>query len=295
MKGLGTDEKAIIKAITNISNAQRQEVKAAFKTMYGKDLIHDLKSELGGDLEKAVLALMKRPFGYDAYSMRNAMEGVGTDESVLVEILSTRTNAEINDLKAQYAKQFSRDLEKDIMSETSGHFKRILVSLVQGMRREDDAVDEAKAEQQAKALFEAGEGKFFGTDESAFNRVFMTSSRAQLQAVFKAYRKISGYDIYRQVEKEMSGNLEDAFLALIEGARNLPKYFAKKLYKSMKGVGTDEETLVRILVSRSEIDLEDIKEAFMDEYNKSLAKMIKDDLGGKFEKILLALVEPDKY
>jgi annexin A7/11 len=32
--------------------------------------------------------------------------------------------------------QFKRDLEKDLVSEASGHFKRVLVSAVQGNRQE---------------------------------------------------------------------------------------------------------------------------------------------------------------
>ncbi len=52
-------------------------------------------------------------------------------------------------------------------------------------------------------------------------------------------------------------------------------YFAERLHKSMKGVGTDDEELTRLVVSRSEVDLVEIKEAFFNKFNKSLAKMIK--------------------
>ena len=36
MKGLGTDEKAIIKVLTECNCTQRQEIKKQFKLMYGK-------------------------------------------------------------------------------------------------------------------------------------------------------------------------------------------------------------------------------------------------------------------
>ena len=41
--------------------------------MYGKDLIQDLKSELSGDFEELVLALMEPSAVYDAKQLRNAM------------------------------------------------------------------------------------------------------------------------------------------------------------------------------------------------------------------------------
>ena len=45
------------------------------------------------------------------------------------------------------------------------------------------------------------------------------------------------------------------FLISVECVQNRPRYFAKKLMKSMKGLGTDEETLIRIVASRSEVSL----------------------------------------
>lgn len=36
-------------------------------------------------------------------------------------------------------------------------------------------------------------------------------------------------------------------------ARNRPEYFADRLYRSMKGAGTSDSTLIRVVVSRSEV------------------------------------------
>ena len=59
-------------------------------------------------------------------------------------------------------------MEEDLISETSGHLKRLLVSMVQASRPAGNMIDRRKARKDAKDLLEAGEDKW-GTDESRFN------------------------------------------------------------------------------------------------------------------------------
>ena len=179
MKGFGTDEAPIIEIFGSRTNEQLRAVSLQFKTMYGKDLEKDLRSEISGNFRKVVCGRLKAPADYDAWCLFKAMDGAGTNEACLIEILSTRTNAEIKAIKQAYRMKRGKNLEDAVMSETSGHFKRLLVSLLQANRDENPNVDMALAKKDAEDLYAAGEGKW-GTDESTFNKILVSRSPRHL-------------------------------------------------------------------------------------------------------------------
>lgn len=288
MTGAGTNEDVLIDIITNRTISQRQEIKIAYKTTVGKDLEDDLKSELSGNFEKVIVGLLMSVIQYDVHELKAAMKGAGTDEGCLIEILASRSPEEINQINVAYKHKYGKSLEDDICSDTSHMFQRVLVSLSAAGRDTSLNVDDSLAKKDAQDLYEAGEKKW-GTDEVKFLSILCTRNRKHLLKVFEEYKKISKKDIEASIKSEMSGNLEDSLLAVVKCIKNRPAYFAERLYKSMKGLGTDDDTLIRVMVSRCEIDMLEIRSEFKKMYGKSLHSFIKGDTSGDYRKALLKL------
>ncbi|XP_074647782.1 annexin-B12-like [Tubulanus polymorphus] len=328
MKGAGTDEAAIIHVVATRCNSQRQKLKAMFKTMYGKDLIVELRSELSGDFREAIMACFVKPAVYDAWCVKDAIYGLGTDEDALIEVLMTRTNQQIHDMGVEYPDVASPNkkalkgalLEKDIREDTSGDFKHLLISAVQGNRYDitrekleqaveelhtDDGkptgifqvnyyklVDVDKAKRDAERLYKAGEKKW-GTDEETFNLIFSTRDYYTLRVIWDEYVKISQRDILNSIDRETSGDFRSGLRAIAMNIKNRPMYFAERLVKAMKGLGTDDKTLIRIIISRSEIDMVQIKQCFLEITKQTLWRWLKDDTSGDYKRLLHAIVGRD--
>lgn len=60
-------------------------------TIKFQNLQVDLQAALYGDFEEIVLGMMMKPVEYDAHCLHEAVSGLGTDEAVLIAILSNRT------------------------------------------------------------------------------------------------------------------------------------------------------------------------------------------------------------
>uniref|UniRef100_A0A8C1YJ25 Annexin n=1 Tax=Cyprinus carpio TaxID=7962 RepID=A0A8C1YJ25_CYPCA len=124
------DVNTIVRILTNRSNAQRRSLAQVYKNFSQKELDASLKKVLSGDLQSLILGLMMIPEQFEAHRLRKAMEGAGTDEETLLEILCTRTPQQLSDIRAAYSQEYKRDLEKDLISETSGDFSKLIVALL---------------------------------------------------------------------------------------------------------------------------------------------------------------------
>ncbi|KAG7162159.1 Annexin-B12-like [Homarus americanus] len=176
MKGMGTDTNVIIKMLVTHQNIQRQEYIEKYKAMYGRDLKEDLKEELGGTFEEAVLALLEGPY--------DLLYGISLDEH--------------------------------LVSELSGDFKNLMCALVAAGRDENQTVDTPSAISDAQLLYDAGVGMNSETDEEEFIRILNTRSFPQLKEVFNQYETLAAAPIEDALGEEFSGDMKNGLLAIGE-------------------------------------------------------------------------------
>lgn len=94
--------------------------------------------------------------------------------------------------------------------------------------------------------------------------------------------------------QDLKTDPKDEYLALLRATIKCltcpEKYFEKVLRLSIKGLGTDEEAITRVLVTRAEVDMKRVMEEYYRRNSVQLESDIKGDTSGDYERMLLALI-----
>ncbi|NXA16171.1 ANX10 protein, partial [Sapayoa aenigma] len=236
-----------------------------------KDLVMDLKENLSHHFKEVMVGLMYPPASYDAHELWHALKGVDTEEKCLIDILASRSNMEIFQMKEAYLMQYNTDIQQDIDSETSGHFRDTLMNLAQGTRMEGYADPSTAA-------------------QDAMNKRRLFSFLGQ---VFQEFQNISGQDIVDAINECYDGYFQELLVAIVLCIRDKPSYFAYRLYNAIHDLGFHNKTVIRILIARSEIDLMNIRQRYKERYGKSLFHDLKHFASGHYERALLAICAGD--
>ncbi|CAI9096880.1 OLC1v1033122C2 [Oldenlandia corymbosa var. corymbosa] len=259
--------------------------------MYGEELSKRVSSELSGDVKRAVSLWLHDPAGRDATIVGRALR-IDIDLRAATEVICSRTPTQIRHFKQIYYSIFGAYLEHDIENQTTGDHKKLLLEYVSKPRYEGPEIDRARVDYDAKALYKAGEKKL-GTDEKTFIRIFSESSSAHLAAVDAAYHAMYGNSLKKAIKSETSGLFEFALKTILQCAQNPAVYFARVLHKAMKGMGTNDTTLIRVIVTRTEIDMQYIKAEYRRKHGKSLNDAVHSETSSHYRTFLLALLGPN--
>lgn len=124
----------------------------------------------------------------DAESLRNAMQGWGTDEKALIEILGRRTAAQRAEIRRAYASVYKESLLTRLDSDLSSHFQKAMILLTTD-----------PAERDAKLVREALGRRGDDRDAWVLIEASCANTPDHLIAVRRAYRSLFGCSLEEDV------------------------------------------------------------------------------------------------
>jgi Annexin len=223
--------------------------------------------------------------------IKKACKGIGTDETLVYSIICGRSNKEMEILKKKFFDRYEKDLGRQLDSELSGDFEKMIYFCLQGMEQEFDPdfhTDDKVAEDVA-TFYKMGEGKF-GTDESGLFKLICTSPSEHLKKVNQMYADKHDVTLFKAIDDEMSGKTQDATLFLLGMKLKPYETVAKLIQKACKGIGTNELLLTCIII-RFQPHLPQVMAAYEEVAGKTLQETIRKEIGGDYRRLLTELVD----
>ena len=282
-------EEAIIKVVENTNLEKRLQICLYYSETYGKSLYSELKAKLSGHFKALAIHLFLHPITYYAKLLKKGLKSFGGDEDIILETLSCQNKEEMSQIESSFKKETGKDLIKEIEKNFSGVLKKNLINLINTPRGEDPP-NSKKCEKLADLLINVGEGNWAGND-NIFKEVFIKSSGEELILIGRFYYKKTGKNMLDIIEKKITGKNKILLKEVLYNNIIPQELYAEKIYSSIKGLGTNNSLLARILILRHEIDMNEIADFYKDKYKKDMKDDIVGDTSGNFQKLCLILTK----
>ncbi|XP_039292108.1 annexin A13 [Nilaparvata lugens] len=299
MKGWGTDENQIIQILGARTGQQRAAITAAYKTTLQRDLVKDIEGDTSGTFEDVLVYLTYSVEEYLAREINWALNKKDTYD--YIDIICACEPNQIKSIKEAYLRVFKISLPSDIEAHVNYIPTRMLLFLILGAGidlpyRQDYEFKDKTIKSYVKSIPD-NEDDCSSEKNGVFFTLMYKESMRLIQTVVKQYNgdKSKDKSVTSKIEKYCKEpSLKRAYMTIASYAEDSATYFATQLKNSMKGLGTTERTLDRVIIWRSEIDLVKVATAFQVLTKHSLEDWVKGDTAGDYEKILVALIRGNR-
>ena len=283
-------EEVVIQVVENSDLEKRLQICMYYNETYNKSLYSDLKTKLSGHFKALAIHLFIHPITFYAKLLKKGLKSFGGDEDIILEALTTHNQEEMRQIETAFKLETGKDLIKEIEKNFSGVLKKNLINLINIPRGLGDSPDFEKCEKLADLLISVGEGNWAG-DENVFKEVFIKSSGEELILIGRFYFKKSGNNLLDVINTKITGKNKILLKEVLFNNIIPQELYADKIRNSIKGLGTNNSLLSRVLVLRNGIDMDEINEYYKDKYKTDMKEDIIGDTTGNFQRLCLILAK----
>ena len=282
-------EKEVLEIVINNDLETRLSIAKYYEAVYTTPLQDDLKAKLNPHFRNLVMDLFLSPVDYDVQQLKNSFKGFSIDEGVIFEIITSRNKEMLDEIKKLYKAQNGKEIRQEIEKNFGNPFKKNLITLLNTERNVNPNPDKAQCERDAEILYSTQESNW--SNDDIFNNIFALKSPEELVLIGRYYYKKTGVTLIDAIEKKMNGKVKAFFRELLYNVILPAELFAEKIYEAIKGIGTNTTILNRVLATRNEIDMTEIRELYKWKYKVNMRDDIIGDTSGNYQNLCVYLSE----
>ncbi|CAK0799291.1 unnamed protein product [Prorocentrum cordatum] len=257
--------KKTLVAFTDPAEFIAEQLNEAVKVWYGTD---DSK------LIRLVSGLRRNEKAKEILQRYEDLDTTGVCRALIEELKHELGGPSLSEVKEAYLRNYGVSLEDAIAGDTSFDYKNLLLALVEDQGKRD-----------ARYVYEAirNDGMPFGlgTNDSKLIAMLVLRTRHERAEIVKNYPELYDKSVEDAIKGDTMGWYEETLLSLL---RPLGEALAVSCNKAMKGIGTDEAALIRILCFHTKNELREAQRIYEEKYGTSLADAVASETSGWFAK-----------
>ncbi|KAL0425691.1 UNVERIFIED_CONTAM: Annexin D3 [Sesamum radiatum] len=264
----------------------------------------------------------------DCERLKNAFQGLGTDEKAVIRILGRRNAGQRKKIRETYHQLYNKSLIDCLISELSGDFRKAVLLWTYDPAERDARLANEALKSRKKSIIQlqviveiacASSPHHLVAVRQAYCSLFNCSLEEDiisnvsppvqkiLVSLVSSYRydkELVDYDIANEeaycnnygksIDQEImacgKGILESVMKVVVWCIDYPEKHFAEVIKAAIVGFGTDEDSLTRAIVCRAEIDLMNVRAEYFNTNKSSMDNAIIDDTSGDYKDFLMTLL-----
>jgi annexin A7/11 len=278
--------------LMSTTNYERQIIAEEYKQKFSKTVFEEINAKISNKDTKNIVTLMfYNYYELDARTIHKALKEGKRNEKPIIEIFASRPSWFLQIVNDEYKRIYGITLKEELAQEKKSDFITFLQCILVTPRLKTNFIkNEKQAGDVVQDIISKGLKKY-GTDVELFKNLFVKNSRDDLIYICREFKVMDKKkrNLYDAVDDTVPKTTKELIKAIIYAVVLPSHYFAHLLKKSIVGLGTDEETLNRVLVERQEIDMDFIRSYYKLETKRELIDDIKGDTSGVYQQITVKI------
>uniref|UniRef100_A0AC35TJE2 Annexin n=1 Tax=Rhabditophanes sp. KR3021 TaxID=114890 RepID=A0AC35TJE2_9BILA len=283
------DKETVIKIMLRRTTRERHLIGVQYFNLYNQTLANRFKLKVKGKLYKVLKMLMECPRQKNVKDLHKALSGNCIDNALVIEMFWGKSKAMIDEVKDQYKEKYGKTVKEVIKEKSDSGYQRFLLGLIKG-DRDEGALNEELVEEDVFRLYKGGEGIDGMEDEKFFLDLLAKRSYTHLTSLISKFQKLINKDIVRIMKELFVTEVREILVMFFENLSSQPCFYAKLLKEKFDDFEDHEDEVLRLLLARSEIDLEQICSEFNEISTTKIEAVVCSNSMGSLKMMLLTVL-----